>query len=34
MGGSILSSLKTFQRMWVTQKEYKEQGPSCVDRCF
>ena len=24
IGGSILASLKTFQKMWVTRKEYKE----------
>ncbi|MHA1713316.1 MAG: actin, cytoplasmic 2 [Candidatus Ranarchaeia archaeon] len=34
IGGSILASLKTFSRMWVTQKEYKEMGPSAVHRCF
>ncbi|MEA2070273.1 MAG: actin, cytoplasmic 2 [Asgard group archaeon] len=34
IGGSILSSLKTFQKMWVTKKEYKDLGPSAVLRCF
>ncbi|MGQ4915774.1 MAG: actin, cytoplasmic 2 [Candidatus Asgardarchaeia archaeon] len=34
IGGSILASLKTFQRMWVTRKEYDEQGPAAVRRCF
>lgn len=34
IGGSILSSLKTFQRMWVTRREYKEMGPQIVHRCF
>ncbi len=30
IGGSILASLKTFQRLWVTKKEYQEQGPSAI----
>jgi actin-related protein len=34
IGGSILSSLKTFQRMWVTRREYKEMGPQVIHRCF
>jgi actin-related protein len=34
MGGSILSSLKTFQKLWITSKEYKEQGSSVIHRCF
>jgi actin-related protein len=34
IGGSILSSLKTFQKMWVTRKEYNDIGPSVVHRCF
>ncbi|TFG05839.1 MAG: actin, cytoplasmic 2 [Promethearchaeota archaeon] len=34
IGGSILSSLKTFQKMWVTRKEYKDIGPTVVHRCF
>ena len=34
IGGSILSSLKTFHRMWVTRREYKEMGPSVIHRCF
>ena len=34
MGGSILSSLKTFQKLWITNKEYKEQGSSVIHRCF
>jgi len=34
IGGSILASLKTFQKMWVTRKEYKEIGPTVVHRCF
>jgi actin beta/gamma 1 len=32
IGGSILSSLKTFQRLWVSRKEYQEQGPSIIRR--
>ncbi|MFX1253974.1 MAG: actin, cytoplasmic 2 [Promethearchaeota archaeon] len=32
IGGSILSSLKTFQRLWVSRKEYQEQGASVVKR--
>ncbi len=34
IGGSILSSLKTFSRMWITRREYKEMGPSVIHRCF
>ena len=35
IGGSILSSLTTFQSMWVTKAEYEESGPSIVHRkCF
>ncbi len=34
IGGSILSSLKTFKKLWVTKKEYKEIGPSAVYRCI
>merc|ERR1740123_2612960 len=35
IGGSILSSLSTFQEMWVTKDEYDESGPSIVHRkCF
>ncbi|MHA1953814.1 MAG: actin, cytoplasmic 2, partial [Candidatus Heimdallarchaeaceae archaeon] len=30
IGGSILSSLKTFAKLWVTRKEYKEIGPTSV----
>ena len=32
IGGSILSSLSTFQEMWITKKEYDESGPSIVHR--
>jgi actin-related protein len=35
IGGSILSSLSTFQAMWITRSEYDESGPSIVHRkCF
>ncbi|SPQ93590.1 unnamed protein product (mitochondrion) [Plasmodiophora brassicae] len=35
IGGSILSSLSTFQQMWVSKEEYDEAGPSIVHRkCF
>merc|ERR1712039_725462 len=32
IGGSILSSLSTFQQMWITKQEYDECGPSIVHR--
>ena len=32
IGGSILASLKTFQRLWVSRKEYQEQGPAVIRR--
>ncbi|KAJ7663468.1 actin 1 [Mycena olivaceomarginata] len=32
IGGSILSSLSTFQNMWVTKQEYDESGPAIVHR--
>jgi len=35
IGGSILSSLSTFQDMWITKDEYDESGPGIVHRkCF
>ena len=35
IGGSILSSLSTFQSMWISKEEYDEVGPSIVHRkCF
>jgi len=35
IGGSILSSLSTFQQMWISKEEYDETGPSIVHRkCF
>jgi actin beta/gamma 1 len=32
IGGSILVSLKTFGKMWVTKKEYSDSGPKAVYR--
>jgi len=32
IGGSILSSLSTFQNMWITKEEYDESGPGIVHR--
>jgi len=32
IGGSILSSLSTFEEMWITMDEYNESGPSIVHR--
>lgn len=35
IGGSILTSLSTFDDMWITQEEYNESGPSIVHKkCF
>jgi len=35
IGGSILSSLSTFQQMWISKGEYEESGPTIVHRkCF
>lgn len=34
IGGSILASLKTFNKMWVTRKEYNDSGPKSVYRCI
>ena len=35
IGGSILSSLSTFQAMWVKKEEYDESGPGIVHKkCF
>ena len=31
-GGSIISSLNTFQSMWITHVDYEENGPSIVHR--
>ena len=32
IGGSILSSLSTFQEMWITKAEYEEFGSSIVHK--
>jgi hypothetical protein len=32
MGGSLLASLGTFQKMWVTKKEYEEAGKNAIYR--
>ena len=35
IGGSILSSLSTFQTMWITKAEYEDTGAAIVHRkCF
>jgi actin, other eukaryote len=35
IGGSILSSLATFQSMWITKEEYSASGPTIVHtKCF
>eukprot|EP01089_Gocevia_fonbrunei_P014042 TRINITY_DN3761_c1_g1_i1.p1 TRINITY_DN3761_c1_g1~~TRINITY_DN3761_c1_g1_i1.p1 ORF type:complete len:212 (+),score=42.51 TRINITY_DN3761_c1_g1_i1:3-638(+) len=35
VGGSILSSLPTFQQMWISKEEYDESGPAIVHRkCY
>jgi actin-related protein len=35
IGGSVLSSLSTFQRMWISKEEYDEHGPTIIHRkCF
>jgi len=32
LGGSILSSLGSFQQMWMSQQEYKENGANLIER--
>ena len=32
IGGSILASLDTFKRMWVSRKEFEEEGPRVLHR--
>merc|ERR1712136_531949 len=34
IGGSILSSLSTFEEMWIKKEEYDESGPSIVHRKY
>ena len=34
VGGSVLSSLSTFQKMWISKDEYDENGPTIVhEKC-
>ena len=30
MGGSILSNLNSFRNMWITKKEYEEEGEAIL----
>jgi actin-related protein len=32
LGGSLLASLGAFHEMWLSKEEYKEFGPSIIDR--
>jgi actin-related protein 4 len=32
IGGSILASLGTFHQMWISRKEYEENGPGIVEK--
>ncbi|KAJ7814381.1 actin family, partial [Mycena olivaceomarginata] len=32
IGGSILTSLSTFQNLWISKQEYDESGPGIVHR--
>ncbi|KAK3634997.1 Actin-related protein 4 [Elasticomyces elasticus] len=32
IGGSVLASLGTFHQMWISKEEYKEYGPSLVEK--
>jgi len=32
VGGSLMSSLSSFQQMWITRAEYDEHGQSIVQR--
>jgi actin-related protein len=35
IGGSIVASLSTFKKIWISKQEYDEYGPTIVDRkCF
>lgn len=35
IGGSVLSSLSSFQQSWITKQEYDEQGPTIVhQKCY
>jgi len=32
IGGSILSGLSTFDKMWITKEEYEEIGPEIIHK--
>ena len=32
IGGSMLTSLSTFEKMWISRREYNERGPSIMYR--
>lgn len=32
MGGSILASLDTFKKMWISKREYDEEGQRAIHR--
>jgi actin-related protein len=32
LGGSLMASLQSFQKMWITKKEYNESGPTIVHK--
>ena len=32
IGGSILASLDTFRKMWVSKKEYEDEGKKIIHR--
>jgi actin-related protein len=34
IGGSVLASLQSFQKMWITKKEYNECGPTVTHRKY
>jgi actin, other eukaryote len=35
IGGSLLSSLSTFQESWISKDEYDETGPAIIhNKCF
>ena len=34
IGGSFLASLSTFQQLWISKKEYEEQGPFVHRKCL
>ena len=34
IGGSVLASLPTFKKEWITKEQYDEAGPSIVRACL